>query len=62
MFAFLALAGDVGCTGGPTFAGKIAGLAGDNLKTGISAAVVFPAILTVALLFTAGMKNKKHDR
>lgn len=62
MFAFLALAGDVGCTGGPTFAGKIAGLAGDNLKTGISAAVVFPAILTVALLFTAGMKNKKLDR
>ncbi|MFR2181866.1 MAG: hypothetical protein ACLS7B_06220 [Hominilimicola sp.] len=32
MFAFLALAGDVGCAGGPTFAGKIAGMLGDNLK------------------------------
>ena len=35
MFAFLALAGDVGCAGGPTFAGKIAGMLGDNLKMGI---------------------------
>ena len=59
MFAFLALAGDVGCTGGPTFAGKIASLAGDNLKTGLSASVVFPAVLTVALLCAAASKNKK---
>ncbi len=41
MFAFLALAGDVGCAGGPTFAGKIAGMFGDNLKMGILAATVF---------------------
>lgn len=62
MFAFLALAGDVGCTGGPTFAGKIAELAGDNLKIGISASLIFPAILTVALLKSAiCRKNKKLD-
>ena len=41
MFAVLALAGDVGCAGGPTFAGKIAGMLGDNLKMGILAPLFF---------------------
>lgn len=58
MFAFLALAGDVGCTGGPTFAGKIAALVGDNLKIGLSASVIFPVILTAALLCSALNRNK----
>lgn len=56
MFALLALAGDVGCTVGPTFAGKIAGMAGDNLKIGILAAVVFPVVLT---LLMCCMRKKK---
>ena len=50
MFAFLALAGDVGCAGGPTFAGKIAGMLGDNLKMGILAATVFPITLIITLI------------
>lgn len=50
MFALLALAGDLGCTAGPTFAGKIGAAAGDNLKVGILAATVFPALLTVILI------------
>ncbi|NLL80334.1 MAG: MFS transporter [Clostridiales bacterium] len=45
MFAFLALAGDLGCSMGPTVVGRISGLAGDNLKSGILAAVVFPVLL-----------------
>ncbi len=56
MFALLALAGDLGCSGGPTFAGRIAAAAGDNLKTGILAAVVFPAVLTVVLVL---MRKRK---
>lgn len=50
MFALLALAGDAGCTGGPTLAGKVAAMVNDNLKAGILAAIVFPIILTAALL------------
>lgn len=56
MFAFLALAGDVGCAAGPTFAGKIASIAGDNLKTGLLAAIIFPLILLV-LLFKSERTN-----
>ena len=52
MFAFLALAGDVGCAAGPTFAGKIAALADDNLKIGVLAAIVFPIVLLFLLLYT----------
>lgn len=45
LFALLALAGDVGCFGGPTMVGYISGLADGNLKTGILAAIVFPIML-----------------
>lgn len=57
MFALLALAGDLGCTAGPTFAGKIGAAAGDNLKVGILAATVFPALLTVILIAMRKRKN-----
>lgn len=49
MFAFLALAGDLGCMGGPTFVGFISGAFDDNLKIGILAAVIFPLLLLVGL-------------
>ena len=60
MFALLALAGDVGCASGPTFAGSIAGLADDNLKIGILAAVIFPIVLT--LLLAVMQKGKKQQK
>ncbi|MEE7583131.1 MAG: MFS transporter [Oscillospiraceae bacterium] len=50
MFALLALAGDVGCSGGPTFVGLISGLFNDNLKIGILMAIVFPILLILGLL------------
>lgn len=62
MFALLALAGDLGCSGGPTFAGRIAASAGDNLKTGILAAVVFPAVLTAALVLMRKRKTAAPSR
>ncbi len=49
LFALLALAGDMGCSGGPTVAGMISGVFGDNLKTGILAAIVFPALLLAGI-------------
>ena len=51
MFAFLALAGDVGCSGGPTYVGLLAGKFGDNLKMGILFAAVFPVLLLIGLLW-----------
>ena len=50
MFALMALAGDLGCSGGPTLAGAIAGAFGDNLRLGILCAVAFPALMTLGIL------------
>ena len=50
MFAYLALAGDIGCSVGPTVSGKIAGAFGDDLKIGIFSAIVFPIVLIIAVL------------
>lgn len=49
LFAMLALAGDLGCSGGPTLAGFVSDLAGGNLRVGILAAIVFPVLLLGAL-------------
>ncbi|MBQ8623805.1 MAG: MFS transporter [Oscillospiraceae bacterium] len=47
MFAFLALAGDLGCSTGPTLVGFIAGAFNDNLKAGLLAAIIFPIIMII---------------
>lgn len=49
LFALLALAGDLGCSSGPTLAGFVSGVYGDNLRRGILAAVIFPVTLLVSL-------------
>jgi hypothetical protein len=49
MFAFLALAGDVGCGGGPTVVGFVSGGFDNNLKMGILAGVVFPILLLTGI-------------
>lgn len=58
MFALLALAGDLGCSGGPTFVGFVSGAFDDNLKVGIFAAIVFPIVL-LAGLFVKSILGKK---
>lgn len=49
MFALLALAGDLGCSTGPTLVGLVSGAAGDNMKLGILAALVFPLVMVLCL-------------
>ncbi len=49
MFALLALAGDLGCSMGPTLVGRVSAAAGDDLKKGILVAVVLPVMLLAAL-------------
>ncbi|MBP3592738.1 MAG: MFS transporter [Clostridia bacterium] len=50
MFAFLALAGDLGAAVGPTVVGAVADAVGGNLKTGLLFASVFPAVLILGIL------------
>ena len=49
MFALLALAGDLGCGGGPTVVGFVSNAFSGNLKTGLLAAVVFPVLFAGTL-------------
>ena len=60
MFALLALAGDLGCSGGPTFVGLVSEAFGENLKKGILAGAIFPVLLLIGLFlnkkFGAGKK------
>ena len=50
MFALLALAGDLGCSAGPTLVGMVSDSAGGNLGAGILAGAVFPVVLAVCLI------------
>lgn len=56
LFALLALAGDMGCSSGPTFVGFISGALGDNLKIGVLAAMLFP------LLLLFGIRQLKRNK
>mgnify|MGYP000407487170 FL=1 len=57
MFALMALAGDLGCAGGPTIVGMVSGHFADNLQMGTLAAIVFPVILCVGLAYTKKVRN-----
>ena len=58
MFALLALAGDVGCSGGPTVVGMVSGALDDNLKMGILAGVVFPILLLAGVFLCKKFAKK----
>ena len=58
MFCLLALAGDLGCSAGPTLAGMVSSANGDNLQLGILFAVIFPAVLVFGLLVQRRMVKK----
>lgn len=51
MFALLALSGDLGCSLGPGTVGTVSGYFGDNLKIGILAAVIFPVLLLIGIIW-----------
>ena len=49
MFALFALAGDLGCGGGPTLAGRLSAAFGDDLHKGMLIASVFPIIMLICV-------------
>lgn len=61
MFALLALAGDVGCAGGPTVVGMVSGAFDNHLQAGILAGVVFPVVLLLGIHLCQRW-NRKNDQ
>ena len=59
MFALLALGGDLGCSGGPTYVGMIASAFGDNLKMGVLCALVFPVLLIASIVLCKQLIKKE---
>ena len=57
LFALLALGGDVGCSGGPTYVGAISSALGGDLKKGILLAIVFPILLLIGLGLKKSVKK-----
>ncbi len=60
MFAFLALAGDFGCSFGPTVVGVATDFLNDDIKRGVFAAVIFPVLLIASLFLMKKLTNKKE--
>lgn len=58
MFALLALAGDLGCSGGPTLVGYVSNMAQENLKCGILVAIVFPILMILGIMLVKLSKNE----
>lgn len=59
MFAMLALAGDMGCSGGPTLVGLISSAFGNNLKMGILFAIIFPLLLLLGVRMSGSSGREK---
>lgn len=57
LFAMLALAGDIGCSVGPTLVGMISSSIGNSLRAGIFAALIFPFIM----IFCVSIAKKFYD-
>lgn len=60
MFAYLALAGDIGCLVGPTAAGWIAEACGNNLKVSFLISIIFPVL--ILLMAYLGFRKPKNSK
>ncbi|MCO6558747.1 MAG: MFS transporter [Bifidobacterium sp.] len=58
MFAVFAIAGDLGCAGGPTLVGMVSAAHGNNLKSGLLLGTVFAVILLVCFFLMRKMKSQ----
>jgi len=62
MFALLSLAGDIGCTVGPTLAGFVSDVFGDDIQKGILFSICFPIILLLCLFIMRFMTRKNKAK
>ena len=61
LFAMLALAGDIGCSAGPTLVGMVSDAANDNMKIGILAGLIFPVTMLLCMLFWKKKQKKSKE-
>lgn len=61
MFAAFALAGDLGCTIGPSIVGFVSG-SDDNIASGLLCSIIFPAAMIICLLFIRGITKKQKSK
>lgn len=57
MFALLALAGDMGCAGGPTLVGFLSDAFDGDMKTALLFAIIFPVMLIIGCIMLKKKKN-----
>ena len=60
MFAFLALAGDIGCSIGPTLTGFAADLCGGSIASGILVSIIFPVTMLISLMIMGKRKSREE--
>ena len=60
LFAFLAMAGDLGGSLGPSAVGLAAQSAGNNLQAGMRLGIIFPLVLIIAMILLR--RNAQNDR
>ncbi|NLX77185.1 MAG: MFS transporter [Clostridiaceae bacterium] len=57
MYALMALAGDFGCSAGPTLVGFVASANDGRLSAGLSAAMIFPVLMLAGLMTLKKARN-----
>ncbi len=62
MFAFLVLAGDVGCSIGPTLTGFAAELMGGSISSGILSSIIFPIFMFVSLQMMRKLERRTEEK
>ena len=62
MFALLALAGDLGCSAGPSFAGAVMSASGGNMRLGIGVSIIFPLLMGICLLAVIRLSGLRIKR
>lgn len=60
MFAVYALAGDLGCTIGPSVVGFVSGAFGDDISKGLACATIFPIIMIFGISIVKMITDKKE--
>lgn len=61
LFALISLAGDLGCTVGPTLVGLVSDTKGGDLSGGLLLGAIFPAVLAVCATVLIASTRKKCD-
>lgn len=59
LYAFMALAGDAGCSAGPSLVGFAADASGGDLRRGLIYAVIFPLVLIAGVIILGKMKKAR---